>query len=117
MNSRDGVNKSRRCQVRLPVSLAAEVETFAVANGLRLGTAVRVLVRQRLASGQDSAECRDCRAAFASLVAAEHSLLVVASILPQGRSLIAGLASEAAAAAEQRLALFEQTDPDEETRP
>jgi len=111
------VNKSRRCQVRLPVGLAAEVETFAVANGLRLGTAVRVLVRQRLATGQDAAVCRDCRAAVASLIAAEHSLLVVASILPQGRSLIAGLATEAAAAAEQRLALLDQADQAGETLP
>jgi len=106
MNSREGVNISRRYQLRLGEPLASELDAFARARDLCACPAIKLLVRQ----GLDAAKNRrgpESPAALAALVAAEHSLLVVAGILPQGRSLIASLAEEAFAAAEQRLALVD----------
>jgi hypothetical protein len=48
----------------------------------------------------------DPPASLAALVAAEHAVLMVASILPEGEHRMQELAAQAARAAEERLALF-----------
>ena len=45
-------------------------------------------------------------AALAALTAAEHAVLMVASVLPEGQRRMRELGAQAPAAAEERLALF-----------
>jgi hypothetical protein len=106
VNIREGVRISRRYQLRLREPLSSELEAFARGRDLGVCPAIQLLLRQALDAESSRAAAAGSPAALAALLAAEHTLLVVASILPQGRSLIAGLAAEAAAAAEERLALF-----------
>ena len=108
------MSAKRRIHLQLPSDLEREVRSVSQQHGVGLGPAIRILVRRALDRNGGQQPCRDCAAAVAGLIAAEHSLLVVASILPQGRSLIAGLAADAAAAAEQRLALVEEREPSSE---
>ena len=57
----------------------------------------------RLDGGEPSGESA---ATLAALAAAEHAVLMVASILPEGERRMRSLAGRAAEAAEERLALF-----------
>lgn len=95
---------SRRYQLRLGEPLASDLDVFARRAGLAAGAAIRVLLRQALdvhaARGQDSP------AALAALLAAEHAVLAVASVLPNGAQRMRDLETPATAAAEARLALF-----------
>jgi len=117
MSFRGYVSAKRRIHLQLPSDMEREVRAVGHQQGIGLGPAIRAVVRRGLDLGQPDGPCRDCAAAVAGLIAAEHALLVVASILPQGRSLIAGLAAEAASAAEQRLALVETPNPGDEVGP
>ncbi len=45
---------------------------------------------------------------IAALIAAEHAVLMVASVLPEGESRMRALAERATEAAEERLALFRE---------
>jgi hypothetical protein len=47
---------------------------------------------------------------LAALVAAEHAALMVAAVLPDGERRLRDLAPRAAAAAEERLAMFREAD-------
>ena len=47
--------------------------------------------------------------AMSALVAAEHAVLMVASVLPEGERRMRELATRAVAAAEERMAEFEET--------
>lgn len=105
MSFRGGVSEKRRVHLQLPSELERAVTAVGDEHGLRLGPALRMLLRRGLEHGEVTESCRDCGAGLAALVAAEQTLLLVASILPQGRSLVGGLAAEAVAAAEQRLSL------------
>jgi hypothetical protein len=106
MSFRGGVSEKRRVHFELPSDLERQVKAFGLDHGIGLGPALRVVLRRGLDRGHVSESCRDCAAGLAALVAAEQTLLLVASILPQGKSLVSGLAADAAAAAEQRLSLL-----------
>lgn len=105
MSFRGFVSANRRLHLLLPIDLADELHQVGKQHGVGLGAAIRLLVRRALNAGGGHELCRDCPAGLAALVAAEQTLLVVAAILPNGRTLVDGLAVEAAAAAERRLAL------------
>ena len=109
MNIREGVRTSRRYQVRLTPPLSTDLEAFATAHGLRLGSAIRLLVVSALAQEADSAAPPDdSPVALAGLTAAEHAVLMVASVLPEGQRRMRELAPQAAIAAEERLSLFRE---------
>jgi hypothetical protein len=117
MSFRGYVSAKRRVHLQLPSDLERELRAVGQELGIGLGPAIRVVVGRGLDRDEHQRPCRDCNAAVAALIAAEHSLLVVASILPQGKSLIASLCAEAGAAAEQRLALIEAAGPEGEVTP
>ena len=121
MNSRECVRTSRRYQVRLPGPLASELESFGGQHGLGISSAIRFLVGRGLeaeADGQRPSDPpQDSPAALASLAAAEHAVLMVASVLPEGERRMRSLAERATVAAGERLALFRLTgDSGEERR-
>ena len=94
---------SRRFHLLLPADLESELRTFAHEAGLGLAAALRHLAIKALSydearSGQDQA------ATLATLCAAEHAVLMVASVLPEGQRRMRELSAQAAAAAEERLA-------------
>ena len=106
------MSEKRRVHLQLPAALEHAAREVGREHGFGLGPAIRVLLHRGLERGVVSEPCRDCAAGLAALIAAEQTLLVVASILPGGRVLIDSLASEAAAAAEQRLNLIGQNGHD-----
>jgi len=106
---REGVSASRRFHLWLPADAEAAVRSYARLQGLGLAPAIRLLVRggleldaQRLAD----ATRHEPLAALAALIAAEHAVLMVASILPEGERRMRSLGERAALAAEERLALL-----------
>ncbi len=105
---------THRIQVRLNEELFAELRRFARDNGLGLSPALRLLAARSLqAAGGEvgGASAAGNRASLAALLAAEHALLLTASVLPEGERRVAELAERAAAAAEERLALFAEQQP------
>jgi hypothetical protein len=109
LNSREGVTSSRRYQLRLSPPLASEVEDFARQYGLGLCGALRLLVGRGLAAGRLGATLpQETPATLATLMAAEHAVLMVASVLPDGQYRMHELGPEAAVAAEERLAMFRE---------
>ena len=111
---------SRRYQIRLADSLQADLEVFAQEHGLGLCSALRYLLgrgltleKNRLGTNQTLDESP---AVLAALTAAEHAVLMVASILPEGERRMRSLAEPAAAAAEERLAIFRRAGAEEEPR-
>ena len=114
MNIREGVKFSRRYQLRLGEPLNSELEAFAQAHELAACAAIRLLLRGGLDHDRNQLGAFDSPAAVAGLIAAEQTLLVVTSILPGGRTLVAGLAAEAAEAAQKRIALLREVVPAEE---
>ena len=98
---------SRRLQLRLAASLAAALDLFAEERGLPPAAAARMLLRTSLDGfATKSGEPVDSAVALAALVAAEHAVLMVAAVLPDGQRRMQVLAAEAAAAAEERQATF-----------
>jgi hypothetical protein len=102
------VRTSRRYHFLLQPELRAELESYAAQRGWSLADAFRSLVVIGLQSerGQALASPADSPASLAALTAAEHAVLMVASILPEGERRMRSLAERAAQAAEERLALF-----------
>ena len=110
---------SRRYQIRLPELLAAGLERFANEHALGLSPAVRLLVCRGLeteGNGPRATDKTDSPAILAALTAAEHAILMVASVLPEGEHRMRSLAERAAVAAEERLALFQPASNDGEER-
>jgi len=66
---------------------------------------VRHLVSAGLSLDSVAAGSSDSPAALAALTAAEHAVLMVASVLPEGERRMRSLAERATEAAEERLAL------------
>jgi hypothetical protein len=120
MNSRECVRTSRRFQVRLPAPLASELESFGGQHGLGISSAIRVLVGRGLQAEADGLRraytAQDSPAALAGLAAAEHAVLMVASILPDGDRRMHSLAERATEAAAERLALFQPPSGSPEER-
>lgn len=102
------MSASRRFHLLLPAELEVEAKAFGRAAGLALAPAVRVLVARGLeaeANGYGSSH-NEAPALLATLTAAEHAVLMVASILPEGERRMRELGQRATVAAEERLALF-----------
>jgi len=104
------VSPSRRFHLTLPPELEAEATAFGRAAGVGLGPAIRLLVASGLAAEAEPARPAsiDPSALLATLTAAEHAVLMVASILPEGEQRMRSLAPRAAQSAEERLALFRE---------
>ncbi|HYL08038.1 MAG TPA: hypothetical protein VEU76_05785 [Candidatus Udaeobacter sp.] len=102
----------RRLQVRLAQNLYEEAETCAQRSGVSLGSFIRLLLEDALASkpntvpaalvGRGDVETRI--STLAGLVASENALLAVEKILPKDRFERHTLRAEAIERAEQRLA-------------
>jgi len=95
--------------VRLGVELLAQVRGFAHDSGLGLSPALRLLAARSLqTAGREGGGpfASGERASLAALLAAEHALLLTASVLPEGERRMAALAERAASAAEDRLSLL-----------
>ncbi len=104
MNIREGVSASHRFHLRLPLAMDSEIRAFARRHGLGLSPAIRLLVGRGLQSESfGSASSQDSPAALAALAAAEHAVLMVASVLPEGQRRMHELSAQAAGAAEERL--------------
>ena len=106
------VTQRRRLQVRLAPGLYTAAAECAARSGVSLGSFVRLLVEDSLATqprsvpealiGRGDVETRV--ATLASLVASENALLAVEKILPKDRWQADEVRAEAIARAEQRLA-------------
>lgn len=94
---------SRRVDVRLDAQQLEELRAYACANGLARAAAVRLLLSRAL-NEADGPTVTMTTPQLAALVAAEHAVLMVASILPEGEERMRSLAARASQAAEERLA-------------
>ena len=110
------MSTSRRYQLRLSAELALELEGFAQRLGLSLGPAIQLLIGRGLREEAQATHMwgLDSPAALAALTAAEHAVLMVASILPEGERRMGSLAERATEAAGERLALFRSPSPSPE---
>lgn len=97
------MSTSRRLQVRLTEEVASQVESLAREHAVSLSDSLRMLVGRGLAKPNPAS---DDRLTLAALVAAEHSLLLVASFLPDGQRRLQELGERAIAAAQDRVALL-----------
>jgi hypothetical protein len=106
------VRPSRRFHLVLPAQLEAGIRAFANRYGLSVAEAIRSLANRSLTAETtgNTDNPIDSPASLAALVAAEHAVLMVASVLPEGEQRARELAPQAAAAAEERLALFREVN-------
>ena len=95
---------SRRINLRLEPEQHDGLVAFGSEQGLRPSEAARLLLSRGLRGEGRSAS--DSPAALAALLAAEHAVLMVASVLPEGERRMRELGQRASLAAEDRLALF-----------
>ena len=101
---------SRRFHLNLPSDLESALTLFARQRGLQLGPAIRLLLGVALHLDAEATNVQaDSPATLATLTAAELAVLMVASVLPEGRRRMHELAAEAARAAEERLGLFQES--------
>jgi len=103
------VRTSRRYELRLASPLSSDLEDFARGHELGWGPSIRLLIRRGLeleVRSRRASLASDSPAALAALTAAEHAVLMIASILPEGEQRMQALAERAAQAAEARLAVF-----------
>ncbi len=101
-----GTSPVRRLQVGFTPDQRSALAERARRDGLSLSAAVRRLVSAALSLEPAVSPEADSPAALAALTAAEHAVLMVASILPEGERRMHSLSQRAAEAAEKRLALF-----------
>lgn len=109
------MRQSKRFHLVLAVGLDEQLRTFAARHGLSLAEALRSLASRALTSDAcgPPPTPAESPAALAALVAAEHAALMVAAVLPDGERRLLDLAPRAAAAAEERLAMFREAPTDE----
>ena len=103
---------SKRFHLVLAGELDEALRAFAASRGLSLAEALRTLASRSLTAETSGppATSAESPGTLAALVAAEHAALMVAAVLPDGRLLMRELAPEAAAAAEERLAIFREAE-------
>jgi len=106
------VSSSRRFHLRLPPDLEARLRDFAASQGVALAVALRELAAQGLASTHREPDPRPAESPLlvATLLAAEHAVLMVASILPEGERRRLQLSAQAAVAAQERIEMVEAGD-------
>jgi hypothetical protein len=104
------VRTSRRYHFLLPSELEADLKSYARQRGRSLADAIRSLAVIGLIAERDETPLAqaDTPGTLAALTAAEHAVLMVASVLPEGQSRMRELGAQAAIAAEERLALFRE---------
>jgi hypothetical protein len=100
-----GTPLSQRLQIAFTAAQRSAIAERAASSGQSLSGIVRQLVASALSFDTEAGPKADSPAALAALVAAEHAVLMVASILPEGERRMRELGSQAARAAEERLAL------------
>ncbi len=100
---------SHRYQFRLPVALASDLETYAKHRGLGLSPTIRLLLAWALEATRERSVAHESALALGTLIAAEHAVLMVASVLPEGQRRMHELGQQAAVAAEERLALVRES--------
>ncbi len=105
-----GTSTGRRLPVSFTAAQRAAIAGRATASGQSLSATVRQLVAAALVFETQPGPGLDSPAALAALVAAEHAALMVAAVLPDGERRLRDLAPRAAAAAEERLAMFREAD-------
>ena len=105
-----GTPHAHRIQVAFTDAQHSDLTERSRRSGQSLGATVRQLVAAGLRFDAEPAKPADSPAALAALVAAEQAVLMVAAVLPDGRRLMRDLAPEAAAAAEARLAMFQEAE-------
>lgn len=103
-----GIPRNYRLQVGFTPAQRSAIADRAHSAGVSLSAAVRQLISAGLSLDSAPGRGNDSPASLAALVAAEQALLMVASVLPEGQRRMHELASEAALAAEARLALFRE---------
>jgi hypothetical protein len=103
-----GTPRSHRLQVGFSPAQRSAIGERARDAGLSLSSTVRQLVSTSLSLEQTTG-ASDPPAALAALVAAEHAVLMVASVLPEGQRRMHELAPQAALAAEERLATVRES--------
>ncbi len=103
-----GIPRGYRLQVGLTPAQRAAIAERARESGLSLSATVRQLVSAGLSLDPAAPGVSDSPAALAALMAAEHAVLMVASVLPEGQRRMHELAPAAALAAEERLAHFRE---------
>jgi hypothetical protein len=102
--------RSHRLQVRFDAQLLGPIRERSRTSGQSLSAIIRQLVATALSFDTEPGSRTDSPAALAALVAAEHAALMVASVLPDGQRLLQELGAQAARAAEERLAMFRETE-------
>ena len=101
---------SRRYHLLLPTELEADLKSYARRRGLSLADTFRSLAVIGLITERGGTLVAESETpgTLAALTAAEHAVLMVASVLPEGQRRMRELVSQAAIAAEERLALFRE---------
>jgi len=100
----------RRLQVGFTDAQRSAIADRARRSGLSLSAIVRQLVSAALTFDSEPGPRADSAAALAALVAAEHAALMVASVLPDGQRRMEELGARAVVAAEERLAMFKESE-------
>jgi post-segregation antitoxin (ccd killing protein) len=104
------LRQRRRLHVRLSAATRAELARRAAASGIPVSSAARQLIEAEL-ERKETAEVADADhglVGLAALIAAEHAVLMVASVLPEGERRLRDLGPTATIAAEERLALLRE---------
>jgi hypothetical protein len=110
MSFRGYVSAKRRIHLQLPSDVEQAVRAIGEDHGTAgLGPAIRLVLRRGLGAAAEGSACHDCAAAMAALVAAEHAVLMVAAVLPEGQRRVRELAPQAAVAAEVRLSHLQES--------
>ena len=101
-----GTPQRNRLQVAFTAAQRSAILERAEGSGQSLSATVRRLVAAALTFDSEPGPRPDSPANLAALIAAEHAVLMVASVLPEGERRMRELGPQAARAAEERLALF-----------
>ena len=103
------MSAKRRIHLQLPSDMEQAVRAIGDELAIGLGPAIRLVLSRGLGTAEDGKTCPGCAAALAALVAAEHAVLMVAAILPEGQRRMRELAPQAAAAAQDRLSRLRES--------
>lgn len=108
MSFKGDVRASRRFHFWLPADLESLLVAFARRHGLGLGPSIRLVLGRSLREEDGAHQSDESLASVAALIAAEHAVLMVSTVLPEGQRRKSELAPLAVAAAEERLALLRE---------
>jgi hypothetical protein len=100
---------SRRFHLFLAPDFESRLRDFAERRGVTLAAALRECASEGLAGSDSERDPRPAESPLivATLLAAEHAVLMVASILPEGDRRRRELAAQASVAAQERIGIVE----------